>query len=84
VLLRALFARTLRREVLEARSKGVQVLVIRPWLSELKAHGTNSMRHYDRVALVGAAREGTLRFLEANSEHPALAGALRSRSGAPR
>jgi NTE family protein len=83
VLLRALFARTLRREVLEARSKGVQVFVIRPWLSELKAHGTNSMRHFDRAALVAAAREGTLRLLEENSEHPALEAALKSRPSSP-
>lgn len=78
VLVRSLFARTLRREVLAARSAGVAVFVIRPWLTELKAHGTNSMRHFDRAALAASAREGTLRLLEANADHPALAAATRS------
>lgn len=76
MLVRSLFARALRREVLAARAAGVDVLVIRPWLTDLKAHGTNSMRHFDRASLARSAREGTLRFLEANAEHPALAAAI--------
>ena len=72
IVLRSLFARALRREVTFARENGVQVLVVRPWLTELKAHGTNSMRHFDRGPLVDAAREGTLRLLEENADHPAL------------
>lgn len=72
IVLRSLFARALRREVVAARERGVDVLVVRPWLTELKAHGTNSMRHFDRGPLVDAAREGTLRLLEANADHPAL------------
>ena len=72
MVLRALFARSLRREVVEARQKGVEVLVIRPWLTDLKLHGTNSMRHYDRAKLVEGAREGTLRLLEEHADHPAL------------
>ncbi|MDQ4143967.1 MAG: patatin-like phospholipase family protein [Actinomycetota bacterium] len=72
MVLRALFARSLKREVTEARKKGIEVLVIRPWLTELKAHGTNSMRHYDRVQVVEGAREGTLRLLEQHADHPAL------------
>ena len=72
IVLRSLFARALRREVTFARENGVQVLVVRPWLTELKAHGTNSMRHFDRGPLVDAAREGTLRLLEDNADHPAL------------
>jgi NTE family protein len=76
MLVRSLFARALRREVVAARAAGVDVLVIRPWLTELKAHGTNSMRHFDRAALARSAREGTLRFLEENADHPALAAAL--------
>jgi NTE family protein len=74
MLLRQLFARALKREVADARSRGVDVLVIRPWLTELARHGTNSMRHFDRKAVVSSAREGTLRLLEANAAHPALAG----------
>jgi NTE family protein len=72
VVLRALFARALRREVTQARARGVAVFVIRPWLTELRSHGTNSMRYFDRASLVDAAREGTLRLLDNNADHPAL------------
>jgi NTE family protein len=72
VAVRTLFARALRREVRTARERGVEVLVIRPWLTELKAHGTNSMRHFDRVAVIDSAREGTLRLLEEHADHPAV------------
>lgn len=72
MVLRALFARSLRREVVAARKKGIEVLVIRPWLTDLKLHGTNSMRHYDRPKVVEGAREGTRRLIEENSDHPAL------------
>ena len=75
MLVRSLFARSLRREVTEARRRGVEVLVIRPWITELVAQGTNSMRHFDRAAVVDGAREGTLRLLEQNSDHAALAAA---------
>jgi hypothetical protein len=75
MLVRSFIARTLRKEVLDARAAGVDVLVIRPWLTDLRAHGTNSMRHFDRAALAQSAREGTLRLLEENAEHPALAAA---------
>ncbi len=77
MLVRSLFARTLRREVLAARAAEADVFVVRPWLTELKAHGTNSMRHFDRAALAASAREGTLRLLEANAGHPALDAATR-------
>ncbi|MDQ3645720.1 MAG: patatin-like phospholipase family protein [Actinomycetota bacterium] len=70
MLVRQFFARSLAREVKEARAKGVEVLVVRPWLSELKAQGSNSMRHYDRVAVSDAARHGTTRFLDDNADHP--------------
>lgn len=79
MLVRSLFARSLRREVLAARSAGVDVFVIRPWLTDLKAHGTNSMRHFDRAALTRSAREGTLRLLEQNADHPALVAATTKR-----
>jgi NTE family protein len=75
MLMRSLFARSLRREVTEARRKGVEVLVIRPWITELVAQGTNSMRYFDRAAVVDAARDGTRRLLEQNSDHAALTAA---------
>ncbi|HEX2058078.1 MAG TPA: patatin-like phospholipase family protein [Actinomycetota bacterium] len=80
MLVRSLFARTLRREVLAARAAGVEVLVVRPWLNDLRAHGTNSMRYFDRAALASSAREGTLRLLEAHADHPALAAAMSRRA----
>jgi hypothetical protein len=79
MLVRSLFARSLRREVVAARAAGVDVLVIRPWLTDLRAHGTNSMRHFDRASLSRSAREGTLRLLEDNADHPALAAATAGR-----
>jgi NTE family protein len=72
MIVRSMFARTLRKEVTAAREEGKDVLVIRPWLAELGAHGTNSMRHFDRAALVNDAREGVLRLLENNPDHPAI------------
>ncbi|MFN2388580.1 MAG: patatin-like phospholipase family protein [Actinomycetota bacterium] len=83
MLMRQLFARSLAREVRAARARGVEVLVIRPWLTELRAQGTNSMRHYDRVAVTDAARDGTLRFLDAHEDHPVTA-AFAARSGKKR
>jgi NTE family protein len=73
MLLRSLFARALSREVREARAKGVHVLVIRPWVTELRSHGTNSMRHFDRATFSEDARVGTLRLLKEFSDHPVLA-----------
>jgi NTE family protein len=72
VLVRAPFARALAREVNKARGRGSRVLVIRPWLHDLAMYGTNAMRHYDRAAMTEAAREGTLRLLAENKDHPAL------------
>jgi NTE family protein len=73
MLIRSLFARALSREVKEARAKGVQVFVIRPWVTELRSHGTNSMRHFDRAVFSEDARVGTLRLLEEFADHPVLA-----------
>lgn len=70
--LRGLFARALRREVVAARARGIDVFVVRPWLTDLKTHGTNSMRHFDRAEFTEDARESTLRLLEDNANHPAL------------
>ena len=72
MMMRALFARALRREVHEARERGIDVFVIRPWLTELKEHGTNSMRHFDRQAFTDSTVEGTLRLLDESEGHPAL------------
>ena len=74
MLVRAMFARSLRREVLSARERGCDVLVIRPWVSNLHLHGTNSMREFDRAALVDNAREGTAKLLEQNTDHPVVQG----------
>ena len=72
VLVRMPFARILRREVLAARRAGVQVLVVRPWISDLAAHGTNSMRPHDRASLAQSARAGTHRLLDEIHDHPVL------------
>lgn len=74
MLVRSLFARSLRREVLSARERGSEVFVIRPWVSNLKLHGTNSMRHFDRVELVDRTHEGATRMLEENRDHPVVSG----------
>jgi NTE family protein len=77
MLMRSLFARTLRREVLDARRRDVEVLVIRPWATDLAELGTNSMRNdFDRGAIVELSRRSTLRLLEQESDHPALGAAL--------
>lgn len=73
MFVRSLFARALKREVSEARNLGVEVVVVRPWATDLKMHGTNSMRHFDRAALSDQAREGTKRLLDEMSDRPALA-----------
>lgn len=73
--MRSLFARSLRREVNDARSKRIDVLVIRPWVSDLAQLGTNSMRHFDRAAMVEDARVSATRLLEKEDGHPALVNA---------
>lgn len=72
VLMRSFFARALRKEVNAARARGIDVFVIRPWLTELRDHGTNSMRHFDRARFAESTRVGTLRLLEENADDPAL------------
>jgi hypothetical protein len=72
IVLRAGFARALKREVIAARERGINVFVIRPYLSELGIHGTNSMRHHDRTAVVEGALEGTTRLLDEHADEPAL------------
>ncbi|MCA1703997.1 MAG: patatin-like phospholipase family protein [Actinobacteria bacterium] len=72
MLVRSLFARTLKREVVEARKRGVSVLVIRPWASDLAELGTNSMRNFDRAAIVELSRQSATRLIERDCDHPAL------------
>ena len=80
LLVRNFFGRQLAKEVRAARERGIEVLVIRPWTSELQQHGSNSMRHFDRAAVIGSAREGTLRLLDENSTHPAVVAAMAKRT----
>ena len=72
MLARTLFARALRREVVDARAKGIDVYVLRPGLTELRSHGTNAMRDFDRVAFTEETRDATLKLLEENADHPTL------------
>ena len=65
VLVRSQFARSLKKEVAEARTRGIDVLVVSPLLAELAVHGANSMRPYDRAVVIESARRNTLRMLEA-------------------
>ncbi|MFN2525795.1 MAG: patatin-like phospholipase family protein [Actinomycetota bacterium] len=69
---RGLFARTLAREVRDARERGVEVLVFRPWLKELRAQGANTMRRYDRAVVTDAAVEGALQVLDENADDPVI------------
>jgi NTE family protein len=69
---RSIFSRTFRRELAGAAERSVHVLVVRPGLEELKLQGSNSMRHHNSGAVARAAREATLRMLEANAGHPSL------------
>jgi NTE family protein len=77
ILVRNFFARQVAREVRAARDRGVDVLVIRPWTSELRTHGSNSMRHFDRAGVIESARRGTLKLLEQNADHPAVLAAAK-------
>ena len=70
---RQIFARSLRREVREAREKGCEVLVVRPWVDELAALGMNAMRHFDRASITDAARDGARRLIDSHEDHPVLA-----------
>jgi NTE family protein len=79
ILVRNLFARQLAKEVRAARERGVEVFVIRPWTSELRSHGSNSMRHFDRAGVIESAREGTLRLLEEHADHPAVVAATKKK-----
>lgn len=72
MLMRSLFARSLRREVNDAREKSIPVLVIRPWASDLAELGTNSMRDFDRGAIVDLSIKSATRVLESHDGHPAL------------
>ena len=72
MLTRSFFARSLKREVTQAREQGVDVLVLRPWLDDLKQLGTNAMRQFDRGPVADVARDSVARQLERHGGHPAL------------
>ena len=79
MLMRSLFARTLKREVNEARRTGIDVLVIRPWASDLADLGTNSMRDFDRAKIVELSMKSAWRVLDQHDDHPALQAFLQAR-----
>lgn len=80
MFVRGLFARQVRTEVREARERGVDVFVIRPWFADLARHGTNSMRMFDRAGMMENAHEGTLRLLDQYEGHPAIEAARTTKS----
>ena len=69
---RSLFARSLRRSLGQANDRGIPALVIRPGLTEVRTHGSNAMRRHDESGIAEAAREGTLRLIEDNADHPVV------------
>jgi NTE family protein len=79
VLTRSFFAKSLAREVRAARAEGVDVLVIRPCIKELKELGTNAMRHFDRRKVVEATRAAVLDLLESEADHPAVVAAMKTK-----
>jgi len=72
IAVRTPFVRTLRREVRAARTAGVEVLVIRPWVNDLQFLGGNAMRHHDRAMVVEVARSGTHRLMDVYEDHPVV------------
>src|SRR5918996_1132158 len=73
VAVRVPFARALRKEVRRARERGIDVAVIRPWVSDLEVLGSNSMRHHDRSEIAELSRRGVHRTLDDLGYHPAVA-----------
>jgi NTE family protein len=67
VVLRSIHTRILNREVARARAAGVEVELLRPWLTELPGHGVNSLRDHDRAMVAEAARRNALRRLRAGA-----------------
>jgi NTE family protein len=63
VLLRSLHTRAIQREATAARAAGVDVTLLRPWLSELPDHGMNSLRWHNRGRVAQSAHRNTLRTL---------------------
>jgi len=74
VAVRIPFALTLRKEVRRARERGIDVAVVRPWVSDLEVLGSNSMRHHDRSEIAELSRRGVHRTLDDLGYDPALAG----------
>jgi NTE family protein len=81
VIVRTPFTRTLRREVISARAAGAHVLVLRPYLSDIHAWGTNFMRIHDRAEVAEAARRSAHRMLDDQGDHPVLEALATQSSG---
>lgn len=64
MIVRTPFTRSLRREVISARAGGAHVLVLRPYLSDIRGWGTNFMRIRDRAEVAEAARKSAHRTLD--------------------
>lgn len=77
MLTRAVFERLLDRALAEAKAHGVEVLVVKPSLTELKPLGASSMRAHDYGGVADAAFESTLRFMAKHDGHLAVAGLRR-------
>jgi NTE family protein len=72
VILRTAFTRSLRREVVAARAAGADALVLRPYLSDVRAWGTNFMKIRDRKGVAEVSRMSVHRMLDDRSDHPVL------------
>lgn len=72
-LARSPFHRSLRREVSEARSRGIEVLTVMPTLQELRRHGTNAMRRTDGAAICEEAARSTRALVLRHHGDPVVA-----------
>ncbi|HEX7168238.1 MAG TPA: patatin-like phospholipase family protein [Acidimicrobiales bacterium] len=73
-LVRRVPARMLVNEMAEARSRGAEVLLIRPSAAEVRMHGANMMRRTGFDLVARAAYEATARALETERFRDALGG----------
>ena len=71
-LVRRMFARSLAREVADARARGAEVLLVRPSPTELRLHGLNMMRPDRTEDIARAAYESTAALLETDRFRSAL------------
>lgn len=71
-LVRRMFARSLAREVADARTRGAEVLLVRPSPGELRLHGLNMMRPDRAEDVARAAYESTAAMLATDRFRSAL------------